>query len=235
MPTPLTVFPVHVDGEIVKGEKLGDKILFSLQSAGLALEPDDVIVVTHKIVSKAEGQVAPAPADDDAREALIASQAVRIIRRRGRLIIAETRHGFVCANAGVDSSNMAPGWVCLLPVDPDKSARRIRSRIKAIAGADVGVIISDTFGRAWRSGQTNIAIGLAGISPFKNYRGTCDSFGSVLNVTNIAVADELAGAAELVMGKAEGVPVALVRGAPVKRERATAAELVRSSNEDLFR
>jgi coenzyme F420-0:L-glutamate ligase/coenzyme F420-1:gamma-L-glutamate ligase len=151
------------------------------------------------------------------------------------MVIAETRHGFVCANAGVDESNIEEGSIVLLPVDPDASARRIRSKVKHLTDKDVGVIISDTFGRAWRLGQTDVAIGVAGIEPFIDYRGTRDREGRELHATRIAVADELAGAAELVMGKAEGVCAAIVRGVRVVRGRGSASDLIRPPGEDLFR
>lgn len=234
-PAPLSVFGVPFEGEVRRGESLGPRIVEGCRAASLTLEDNDVVVVTHKVVSKAEGRIARlAKGDLQARERLISDEAERILRRRDGLIIAQTKHGFVCANAGVDSSNVEPGWVTLLPVDPDRSARRIRVQIRRSTGADVAVIITDTFGRAWRLGQTNVAIGLAGMLPLKNYRESLDSFGQVLLVTNIAVADELAGAGELVMGKADGVPVAVIRGASVPRGRGNARQLVRSAQEDLF-
>jgi coenzyme F420-0:L-glutamate ligase/coenzyme F420-1:gamma-L-glutamate ligase len=151
------------------------------------------------------------------------------------MVIAETRHGLVCANAGVDASNVEGGMICLLPVDPDASARRLRSRVGHLCGADVAVIISDTFGRAWRLGQTDVAIGVAGIEPFVDYRGETDRAGRPLTATRIAIADELAGAAEMVMGKTTGICAAIVRGAPVRWGRGAAAEIVRSPGDDLFR
>lgn len=232
----MNIEPIGIDGEVLPGTKLGDLILDAVHASNNHLEKDDVLVVTQKIVSKAESRIAEVGIDDpERRRQVVEAESRRILRRRGGLVITETSHGFVCANAGVDSSNVEPGFVGLLPVDPDASARKIRSRIKALCGTDIAVIVSDTFGRAWRSGQTNIAIGVAGMKPLQNYFGTTDSFGATLYATNIAVADELAGAAELVMGKAEGVPLALIRGAPIRRGRGSAKELLRPPQDDLFR
>jgi coenzyme F420-0:L-glutamate ligase/coenzyme F420-1:gamma-L-glutamate ligase len=194
-----------------------------------------VVVVTHKIVSKAEGRVAQMEQGDyEARDALIDREGAAILRRRGDMVITRTRHGFVCASAGIDASNVAPGTVTLLPLDPDRSARGIRSRLRRLTGVELAVIVSDTFGRAWRVGQTNVAIGLAGMLPTINYRDSTDSFGTLLRVTNIAVADEIAGAAELVMGKSDGIPVAIVRGVAVTPGRGSAKDLVRPVQDDLF-
>ena len=158
------------------------------------------------------------------------------MRRRGDLIITETRHGFICANSGIDLSNVERGWAALLPLDSDRSARRIRDIVRARLGVDVGVIVSDTFGRPWRRGLTDLAIGVAGIAGVVDLRGTEDALGRVMQVTEVAVADEIAAAAELVMGKASGVPVAVVRGVdPAWRREASVAELIRSPSEDLFR
>lgn len=233
--TPLMIFGVKVEGEFREGDKTGDRIHDACIHEDLILQDDDVVVVTHKIVSKAEGRVAQmARGDFAARDELIAREGATILRRRGDLVITRTRNGFICASAGIDASNVEPGWVTLLPLDSDKSARAIRGRLKRLSGADVAVIISDTFGRSWRVGQTNVAIGVAGMLPTQNYRNTEDSFGTVLKVTNIAVADELAGAAEIVMGKSDGVPVAVIRGAGVTRGRGSARQLVRKPQEDLF-
>jgi coenzyme F420-0:L-glutamate ligase/coenzyme F420-1:gamma-L-glutamate ligase len=164
-------------------------------------------------------------------------EAVRILRRRGELIMTETRHGFVCANAGVDLSNVERGWAALLPLDSDLSARRVRDGLRIRTGRQVGVIVSDTFGRAWRRGVTDVAIGIAGVAAIVDLRGTTDAYGRELAVTEVCVADELAGAAELVMGKSTGVPVAIVRGVDPSwlRESSVASEVVRSYQEDLFR
>ena len=196
------------------------------------LRDRDVLVVTQKVVSKAEGRLIAEARRDEA----IAGEAVRVLRRtRGGMVIAETRHGFVCANAGVDASNVEQGWVALLPLDPDASARRLRSRINHLTGVDVGVVISDTFGRAWRLGQTDVAIGVAGIEAFVDHRGKSDTQGREMTATRVAVADELAAAADLVMGKTERVCAAIVRGAAVTFGRGAARDLVRAPGEDLFR
>ena len=202
------------------------------------LRHHDVVVVTQKIVSKAEGRVEELTGDDeDARRELVERESVRVLRRRDELIISETRHGFVCANAGVDLSNMPPGQAAVLPLDPDRSARRIRDGIRARGGVDTGVIVSDSFGRAWRRGVTDVAIGCAGIAAIVDLRGTRDAGGRVLEATEVAIADQLAGAAELAMGKAGGVPVAIVRGVDDGwfRESSVRAEIVRPPAEDLFR
>ena len=162
-------------------------------------------------------------------------EARRIVARRDDLIIAETAHGFVCANAGVDGSNLPPDRLALLPLDPDLSARRIRARLENLTGKDVVVVLSDTFGRAWRLGQTNIAIGVAGMAAFTDYRGTHDAQGRTLNATMICTADEIASAAELVMGKAEGIPAVVVKGARVPAGHGSARDIVRPPAEDLFR
>jgi len=213
----------------------GDDIAALIASRG-ELRHGDVVVVAQKIVSKAEGRVVTV--DPTARSAerarVVASEAAEIVARRGDLVIARTRHGFVCAHAGVDASNVAPDRLVLLPLDPDASATGIRERIREVAGVDVAVIVSDTFGRPWRVGQTNIAIGVAGMAPIRDHRGEPDTFGTVLEATEIAVADELAGAAELVMRKSEGIPVALVRGYPDLGRPGRGSDLVRPPEEDLF-
>ncbi len=197
----------------------------------------DVLVVTQKIVSKAEGRLVAIDASDPvSHKRLVEEEAVRIVRRRGDLIITETTHGFVCANSGVDLSNVERGQAALLPKDSDRSARRIRDIIRARLGVEVGVIVSDTFGRAWRKGLTDVAIGVAGIAGVVDLRGTPDALGRVMQVTEVAVADELASAAELVMGKSSGIPVAVVRGVDAAWLRESSVrELVRPPQEDLFR
>jgi coenzyme F420-0:L-glutamate ligase/coenzyme F420-1:gamma-L-glutamate ligase len=212
--------------------------LAALIASHAGLESGDVVVVTQKVVSKAEGRVVAVDPDDPlSHKALVEQEAVRVLRRRGPLIMTETAHGFVCANSGVDLSNMEKGWAALLPVDPDRSARWIRDGLRARTGLQVGVIVSDTFGRTWRNGVTDVAIGTAGIAAVVDLRGTADSFGRTLEVTEICVADELAGAAELVMGKARGVPVAIVRGVDPSwlRESSAKGEIVRPHRDDLFR
>jgi coenzyme F420-0:L-glutamate ligase/coenzyme F420-1:gamma-L-glutamate ligase len=233
---PITLIPVTGIPEVAPGGDLAEIIVDAIHSSGNEIEADDVLVVTQKIVSKAEGRIVEVhPHDKEARRMVAEGESVRIVRRRDEIMICETRHGFICANAGVDASNLEPGQVTLLPVDSDKSARRLRRRIRQITGKAPAVIISDTFGRAWRIGHTNVAIGVAGMLPVIDYRDTPDHFGTPLRVTMIAIADELAGAAELVMGKADGVPVAIARGVRHKKGRGNATSLVRPPDEDLFR
>lgn len=229
-PGEIRVIPVTGMPEVRPGDDLAGMIVDAIGPDGL--EDRDVLVVTQKVVSKAEGRIVPA----QDKQAAIAAESKRVLRRTmGGMVIAETHHGLVCANAGVDESNVDDGSVVLLPVDPDASARRMRARVQHRIGIDIGVVVSDTFGRAWRMGQTDIAIGVAGIEPFNDYRGTHDSQGRELRATRIAVADELAGAAELVMQKATDICAAIVRGAAVKAGRGNAAELIRPPSEDLFR
>jgi coenzyme F420-0:L-glutamate ligase/coenzyme F420-1:gamma-L-glutamate ligase len=216
--------------EVAAGDDL--VALFVNALAPESLEDRDVLVVTQKVVSKAEGRTLPV----DQKQAAILSESKRILRRTsGGMVISETHHGFVCANAGVDESNVDQGHIVLLPVDPDASARKMRARLKHATGKDVAVVVSDTFGRAWRMGQTDVAIGVAGIDPFIDYRGSRDTQQRELTATRIAIVDELAGAAELVMGKAEGICAAVVRGAHVVSGRGSARELVRDPGDDLFR
>ena len=223
------MIPVTGVVEVVTGD---DVALLIVDAAGEnAFLDRDVLVVTQKVISKAEGRIVPA-AD---KAAAVQSESARVLRRLGEMTISETRHGFVCANAGVDASNIDGDHIALLPLDPDASARRIRARVKHLTGADVGVIISDTFGRAWRLGQTDVAIGVAGIEPFVDHRGKLDTHGHEMTATRIAVADEIAGAAELVMGKTDRICAAIVRGADVVFGRGAATEIVRPPNQDLFR
>ena len=236
--TRLTAWGVTGIPEIAPGVQLGDVIADACrEEPNGPLRDRDVLVVTQKIVSKAEGRlVAIDPDDPLSHKKLVEDEAVRIVRRRGDLIITETEHGFVCANSGVDLSNVERGQAALLPRDSDRSARRIRDIVRARLGVDVGVIVSDTFGRAWRKGLTDVAIGVAGIAAVVDLRGTPDALGRVMQVTEVAVADELASAAELVMGKSSGIPVAVVRGAdPSWFREASVRELVRPPQEDLFR
>lgn len=197
----------------------------------------DVVVVTSKIVSKSEGRVVDLDENDpEARRALVESEAVRVLRRRDQLLITETRHGFVLANSGVDFSNVEEGKACLLPLDPDRSARRIRDGIRGLTGHEIAVIISDTFGRAWRNGVTDVAIGVAGLAAIVDLRGTPDALGRELVATEICLADQIAGAAELVMTKSASVPVAIVRGVDSAFFRESSVkEIVRAYREDLFR
>jgi coenzyme F420-0:L-glutamate ligase/coenzyme F420-1:gamma-L-glutamate ligase len=229
----ITLIPVTGLPEVRPGDQLA-----ALIAERAALQNGDVVVVTQKVVSKAEGRlVAVDPDVPLSHKALVYQEAVRILRRRGDLVMTETRHGFVCANAGIDLSNVERGWAALLPVDPDRSARGIRDGLRARAAVEVGVIVSDTFGRTWRRGLTDVAIGVAGVAAIVDLRGTTDSLGRELAVTEVCVADELAGAAELVMGKAAGIPVAIVRGVDPTwlREGSVREQVVRPYHEDLFR
>lgn len=234
----LTAWGIAGIPEIKPGDPLGEIIVEACRNEpnGPLLDRD-VLVVTQKVVSKAEGRIVAVDPDDPlSHKQLVESEAVRVVRRRGDLIITETEHGFVCANSGVDLSNVERGRAALLPKDSDRSARRIRAVVRAQLGVDVGVIVSDTFGRAWRKGLTDVAIGVAGIAAVVDLRGTADALGRVMQVTEVAVADELASAAELVMGKSSGVPVAVVRGAdPSWFRESSVRELVRPPQEDLFR
>ncbi len=231
---------IALDGipEIAPGDDLAALIADAVASSAIDLSDGDVLVVTQKVVSKAEGRlVACDDADPAAKRALVESQSVRVLRRRGGLVISETAHGFVCANAGVDFSNVPLGQAALLPVDADRSARRLRYAILALTGCSVGVIISDTFGRAWRRGLTDVALGCAGVAALLDLRGQSDALGRPLRVTEVAVADELAGAAELVMGKSAGIAAAVIRGVDPAwfRPSSIAQELIRRPQGDLFR
>lgn len=221
---------IAVEGipEIRAGDDLAQAIVTAAGHG--AFEARDIVVVAQKAVSKAEGRLT----DVDRQDAVLA-ESQRVLRRSKDMYIAQTHHGFVCANAGVDSSNVPGDALALLPVDPDLSARRIRARLRELVAVDVGVVVSDTFGRAWRLGQTNVAIGLAGMEPFIDYRGSLDAHGLVLAATLICIADEVAAAAEMVMGKARGIPAAIVRGVPAHFGRGAAREIVRPVTEDLFR
>ena len=237
------MIPVRGLPEVREGDDVA-----GLVAAAAELEPGDVVVVAHKIVSKAEGRVVrldeiePSPqarelaADEDPRRLeVILRESARLLRTRPPLVIAETRHGFVCASAGVDASNAPEAdTVVLLPEDPDASAARLRDRLRELTGAVVALIVSDSFGRAWRQGTTDVAIGCAGLRPLLDLNGERDSVGYELHATVIAVADELAAAAELVRGKLDRVPVAIVRGYAVRGE-GTASELVMPRDRDLFR
>jgi coenzyme F420-0:L-glutamate ligase / coenzyme F420-1:gamma-L-glutamate ligase len=205
----------------------------ALAEGGPGLRPGDILVVTSKVVSKAEGRVV-----SSSREDAIAAETVRVVARRGPTTIAQTRHGFVLAAAGVDESNTAPGTVVLLPEDPDESARRLRKALRARLGVPVGVVVTDTMGRPWRAGQTDTAIGAAGVLPLRDHRGQQDTFGNTLEVTVAAVADEIAAAGDLVKGKALQIPAAIVRGLSdlvTDSDGPGARALVRPAAEDMFR
>jgi coenzyme F420-0:L-glutamate ligase/coenzyme F420-1:gamma-L-glutamate ligase len=223
--------------EIAPGTVLADAILTCLESERIELEDYDVITVTSKVVSKAEGRVVSFDGTDEHKIALIESESVRVLRRRGTLHIVETRHGFICANAGIDLSNTAEGTAVLLPVDPDKSARKVRGDLERATGRKVAVVVTDTFGRVWRTGVTDVAIGIAGLRPVSDLRGTVDHTGRTLEATEIAIADEIAGAAHLVLGKAAMTPFALVRGISAEHfgDASVAEHLVRRAHDDLFR
>jgi len=229
----IQVIPVEGMPEVRPGDVLADLIV-----ERAVLEAGDVVVVTQKVVSKVEDRLVPVDPDDPrSHKALVEAEAVRVIRRRGDLLVTETAQGFVCANSGVDLSNVERGYAALLPLDADKSARRIRDGLRARTGLSLGVIVSDTFGRAWRRGVVDVAIGVAGLAGIVDLRGTVDALGRELQVTEMCVADEIAAAAELAMGKARAVPVAVVRGVDPSwlREGSVREEIVRPYDEDLFR
>ena len=237
MPVALSIIPIGGIAEIRPGDELAALILDAATAQQTPLATGDCLVVTQKVVSKAEGRLVELdPLDLDARRRLVESESVRIVRRRGDLTISETPHGFVCANAGIDLSNVEAGWAALLPVDSDRSAKHVRDALRARAGVEVAVIVSDTFGRPWRQGLTDVAIGVSGIAALIDLRDTPDATGRVLQVTEVAIADEIAAAAELVMGKANGVPVAIVRGLdPSWLGEGSVRQLIRPAQEDLFR
>ena len=237
--------------EVVPGGKLSDLIAQSLDRAKLALEPGDIFVVTHKIVSKSEGRLVALSTVEpsamaaawatqygkDARQVeVVLQESKRIVRMDRGVLIAETRHGFTCANAAVDASNVAPDTVCLLPLDPDASAAALREELSQRFGVAPGVIISDSFGRPWRAGIVNVAIGVAGLAPLSDYRGQHDAAGYELHVSVLAVADELAAAAELVMNKLDARPVVLIRGyvPPNDTPHGTGRDLVIDPSRNLF-
>ena len=234
----LMAWSVEGIGEIVPGQQLGDIIVEACSTEPNGpLRDNDVLIVTQKIVSKAEGRLVPIDPDDPlSHKVLVEQEAARIVRRRGDLIITETKHGFVCANSGIDLSNVERGYAALLPLDSDRSARRIRDIVRAQLGVTVGVIVSDTFGRPWRKGLTDVAIGVAGIAAVVDLRGTEDALGRMMQVTEVCIADELASTGELVMGKSNGVPVAVIRGSdPSWFRDSSMDEIVRPPSEDLFR
>jgi coenzyme F420-0:L-glutamate ligase/coenzyme F420-1:gamma-L-glutamate ligase len=234
----LTIWAVEGIAEISPGDQVGDIIVEACRNEPHGpLADGDVVVVTSKIISKAEDRLVPIDPDDPlSHKVLVEQEAARIVRRRGDLIITETQQGFVCANSGIDLSNVEHGYAALLPIDCDRSARRIRDIVRSKLGVNIGVVISDTFGRPWRLGLTDVAIGIAGIAGVIDLRGTEDALGRTMNVTEVAVADEIAAAGELVMGKSNGVPVAIVRGVnPAWLRDSSVKELIRSPQDDLFR
>jgi coenzyme F420-0:L-glutamate ligase / coenzyme F420-1:gamma-L-glutamate ligase len=251
LPEPgIQVLPIKGIPEIHPGDSLGAILTGALQQSGILAAESDVIVIAQKIVSKAEGQVvrldsiepsekAKRWADEHHKDArmveLVLRQTRRIVRMERGVLIVETHHGFVCANAGVDVSNTPPGTATLLPKDPDRTARELVAEFSKTFGVAIAVIVSDTFGRPWREGLTNVAIGVAGIAPLIDYRGLKDSSNRPLQATIIALADELASAAELVMGKLNGVPAAIIRGFHYRSRQGSGRDLLRAPDQDLFR
>ena len=246
----MEIFAVENLPEINEGDDLSSLLARAMRERGAEVAARDIFVIAQKVISKAEGRVvrldsikpsglatewARAHEKDPRMVEVVLRESRRIVRMERGVIICETHHGIICANAGVDASNTAEGTVVLLPVDPDRSARHIRAALAREFGVDVAVIISDTFGRPWREGIANVAIGLAGIAPLVDYRGQNDSHGRELRVTVIAVADELASAAELVMKKNSGLPVAIIRGFDYEARDARIGELIRPPGLDLFR
>ncbi len=246
----VSIYPVAGLPEIVKGASLPDLIGDALARLGMSLEEGDVVVITQKVVSKAEGRVVSLDrvqpsvrateigqriGFDPRHVEVILSESVRIVREAPRVLITETRHGFICANSGVDRSNTGgKEMVVLLPEHPDESARRLRAGLQGLSGVEVGIVISDSFGRPWREGQVNVAIGAAGVMAMRDYRGQEDPGGYELQGTELAIVDELASAAELVMGKLDRVPVALIRGASAAGD-GRVQTLLRDPATDLFR
>jgi len=248
----IEIIPILIRDDIKKGDAIADLIIKSIKEKNESLQENDLIVITHKIISKAEGtttdlrnivpseeskKISSYTGKDPRLVELIISQSNEIVKIERDIIITETKHGFVCANAGIDTSNVGKlsNHVLLLPDDPDESARNIRNDINAKTGVNVGIIISDTFGRPFRKGQVNIAIGIAGIDPIKSYIGKRDMYGNILRVTEIAIADEITSAAELVMGKSSRVPVSIVRGYNFTFYDSSISKVTRSKKDDLFR
>ena len=246
----IRILPLLGIPEINDGDDIALYIAKAIHKASLVVDPGDVVVLAHKIVSKAEGrvkalsEVKPSPraqrwanewSKDPRLVELILRESQRVVRMERGILISETNQGQICANAGIDISNVQEGHAVLLPQDPDSSARKIRQRLKSILRVDVAVIITDSFGRPWRVGQTNVAIGVSGMNPLTDYRGTMDSSHRELEVSILASADELAAAAELVMGKTKKIPVALVKGFGYEAKKGTGKDLLRPPEEDLFR
>ena len=226
------IIPVHGIPEIKPGDNLAEITFEVLQKNEVCIEKNDIFVVTQKIVSKSEDMERDLSKFNF--EELLQSESRKIIRKRGDLVIAKTNHGFICANAGIDKSNVRKNTALLLPEDPNKSAHKFRQKFESLASVPIAVIISDTFGRAWRKGQVNFAIGSSGINPIDSYIGKFDSFDNELNATEIAVIDELASAAELVMKKTIDIPIAIIRGVDYENSNLNANELIRDDNEDFF-
>jgi coenzyme F420-0:L-glutamate ligase/coenzyme F420-1:gamma-L-glutamate ligase len=250
----LQIIPIGLERDVARGDDIGRLIMHAIKANRTSLKNHDVVVVTQKIISKSEGRILDLSNVKSSKRALelakqtkkdprivelILKESRNLIRYSKNLIITETRHGFICANSGIDQSNVGSpedAFVSLLPVDPDLSAKRIRDAIGRTFGMNIAVVVSDTFGRPFRLGQTNVAIGVSGIDSIKSYIGRTDMYGNMLRITEIAIADELASAAELVMGKTEKVPIAVIRGYEFSStETGSAQSLVRDSVHDLFR
>jgi coenzyme F420-0:L-glutamate ligase/coenzyme F420-1:gamma-L-glutamate ligase len=247
----MQVIPIRISTDIKLHDNLNDRIIEAIDNSHIEIHNGDILVVTHKIVSKAEGRtvdlntVKPSMrairlADEHGKDPrimeLILKESTQILRAKNGIIISETKHGFVCANAGIDQSNVEGDMAVLLPVAPDEAARRLQNEVKKKVGKEIAVVITDTFGRTFRNGQTNVAIGISGINPIKSYIGTYDMYGKKLKVTEIAVVDEIASAAELVMGKAEGTPVAIIRGYDFEKTAGSSIKsLLRTRELDIFR
>ena len=247
---PVEILPLQGLPDVRPGGDIAQAIVEATRAKSMRIVENDIFVVAQKIVSKSEGRIVRldqvVPSEQACRWAekwskdarfieLVLRESKRIVRMERGIIIAETHHGFVCANAGIDASNTEEGTAALLPENPDASARALQVRLSEAFACHVGVIVSDTFGRAWREGLVNVALGVAGLSPLLDYRGLHDANGKPLHATVIAVADELAAAAELVMGKADRIPVAIIRGAKIAMRPGSGFELIRSAEKDLFR
>ena len=226
------IIPIFGLPEFKKKDNLIQILDITLSDIEEKFMENDVLVVTQKIISKIEDRAIDLEANDISE--VLKNESTEILRKRGETVIARTKHGFICANAGIDKSNIDKGYALLLPEDPDKTARALRRKINAEYGVNVAVIISDTFGRAWRKGQTNVAIGCSGIEPLSSYIGTTDSFGNDLMATEIAIIDELAAASELVMNKVDEVPVAIIRGYSYNFSEKGINEIIRDADEDFF-
>lgn len=228
----VSIIPIMNLPEFDTGHEIVEELIKSLEENKISLEDTDVIVITQKIISKVEGRKIDINKEDI--EEVIKSESLQIIRKRGETVIAKTKHGFICANAGIDKSNIEEGSALLLPEDPDKTSRDIRKKIEHKTGKKISVIICDTFGRAWRKGQTNVAIGSSGIEPLESYIGEKDTFNNELFATEIAIVDELAGAAELVMKKSDNIPIVIIKGVKYNISDLGVDELIRDAQEDFF-
>ena len=228
----IRILPIFGIPEVSAGDDLASLIIDSIEHSENKIFENDVLVVTQKIVSKSEGMVRDL--ETISFKELLQEETIRVIRKRGDLVIAQTKHGYICANAGIDKSNVENNFALLLPNDPNKSAHSIRKKLENRFQIKLAVIISDTFGRAWRKGQVNFAIGSSGINPLVNYIGTFDTFNNELHATEIAIIDELSSAAELVMEKSINVPVAIIRGVKFENSELDASELIRENSEDFF-